>query len=143
MVGYDSLKIIGALLMLISGGIFYWRQLKDKTDDELKKKDEELAKEIIKVNTELKELVNTNASKNQKELMEGIASVLNGQSSIALQVEKALMKVEEHGKEISKITDKLGKVSDLVHELDKDAVRNYEWKKRVEDKLQMKKHEGM
>jgi len=130
---FDAWKIIGTLLVLISAGIVYWRQLKDKADDEQAKKSTELGKEIAIVRSETKDL----SVANQKELMEKIGEVLQGQNSMALRVEKALMNVEEHGKDIGYINQKLSKVSDIVHNLDKKEAVNEEWKKRVEDKLKL------
>ena len=126
-------KTILFLISVISAGIVYWRKSKDKADEYAENEIKRIETEARKSRSE----IYNHIDKNQKTVIEKLDEVLEGQHKMDVKMEKAFMHIDQHAKDIERITKKqdeglkdLGKFKEFVNGFQ-------EWKKRIEEKLKL------
>jgi len=128
-----GMKIIGVLLALVSGGIIYWRKLKDAKDEELDKKIEEGERETKKAIQGIYKAQN----ENQTQVMGKLDEVLKGQHEIEVKMQHAFNKIDRNKENLDSLRRQQSEDNKEIHKNSKSLAVLGEWQKRVESKLDL------
>lgn len=129
-----SETIIALLVSLVIGMVVYWRKTKDKADDALEAKLETYKESNRKMESQLYNKLEDN----QRAIMLKIDEVLSGQHVMEVSISKAFSKIEQHSDKISVVLERQKKGLEDLADLEKKVAVNEEWKKRVEDKIDLR-----